>query len=391
AQSLTNNPVDFIALKWAFWRRVTAGETSVPELDDLAGTLAPLVHRILALPADRFWDDEVAMFPGVTDRLLRSRQEVFWLRLLEALRRQEFPEALDLLRHHPFTLHSWAPELERALLRLLALRQLDTLNPVGLPPFPPDRSLTNLHSFFARLESAAAAETPATEGAPRARTFWDRPQAVALTWVAAGWLRAGLHLVPDPVHPGELEPADAYTWAQALRYSEGPEPALAFLQARPAGSVRSPELTLLQGELLLAVGRLEEAVALLEPLATGEFTAGIHAAWLLGTLAVDQSQPARAAAVLDANPAFAASVPGRELAARVALLNQDTNTARTLYTELAADSIEGRMFRAREAFAQADWASARQLIEDLLVDVPDSIQLRSDLETIRQAEAGTAP
>ncbi|MCP5527579.1 MAG: hypothetical protein H7A47_12380 [Verrucomicrobiales bacterium] len=389
--SLTNNPVDFVALKWAFWHRVTAGDTTVPDLAGLAGPLGTLARRIVALPPGRFWDEDIARAPGITDRLLRSRPEVFWLRLLEALRQEDHPAALDQLRAEVFDRTAWFPELRQALVRLLSRRQLGTLNPIGLAPLPDRPSRTNQHAFFVRLESAAASQPARTDEAPAEPDFWARQESLAVAFLAAGWLRAGLSLVPDPVHPGALDPDDAYTWAQALRYGREAAAALEFLQSRAAAVAPEPELRLIEGELLLADGRVAEAEAALKPLAARNAPAATHAAWLLATLAVEQARPAEAAAILEANPDFAGSVAGRELAARVALLRQDTNAARALYTDLGPDSIEGRVFFAREAFAARDWPTARRLTEGLLVDVPDSMPLRANLETIRRAETGSPP
>lgn len=388
ARSLATVPTDFIALKWAFWSRVAVAGTNQPSFTLPQSALADLANHVRHLPAGQFLDEGVLQMHPAAERLANARPEFFWLPLVENLRQHRAEPALDLLRRNRFRNTSWAPELEWALIRLLSFRQLKTLNPPDLFGLPAGLDLTNRHAFFAELE-AIAQQQKLGDPLPQATTrFLESDEAIALAFVAAGWLNTGLAMVADPLNPGNLTPEQAYTWAQALRYARGGKAARAFLE----GQTRSPILDLLRGELYLSEGDTANVEPWLAGLRNRVDPTGRRALWLLATLALERGDWEAARQLVAQSSEFAATITGRELLARIQFASGDRDAAAREYARIAADSpdsMEARAFLAREAFTQKDWPTARRLTEEMLALRPDEIQLRANLLAIDEAEAAT--
>ena len=232
AEALAKPTMDFIWLKAHFWSRVLRSVDLSPFGQPPAGELEPLVRQVAALKPGQFFN--AAAF----DQLPRARsyatqrQEVFWLRLLEALQTHRETEALELLKFEPAHLRSWDPDLAAALYRILYYRQKQSLNP---PEFAFTSSVpeTNRHSLFVLLEEAARQER-AAPGHPPALTpevvaLLRGPDAFSAAVLAAGWREAALQLRSQPQlsagEPGWLN----YGFAQALRLNRSPQAALTFL------------------------------------------------------------------------------------------------------------------------------------------------------------------
>ncbi len=379
--SLDRSPTDFAALKWAFWSRVTVASTNSPQVH-VDGPLAPVADFIRALPPGRFWDGDQARSTPEVERLAVSRQEAYWLRLLEALRVGQEQAALDLMRQNSFRGASWAPHIERALVRLLSLRELQSLNPTDLPSLPPSWAVSEHHAYLAQIEADAETERQGNPIAADRAAFYQQPEALAMVFVAAGWLNAGLDLAPDARAVRLASPVHAYTWAQALRYARGLQPALDFVRAQSP----SRELRLLEAELALGLNQAGAARPLLQALLDGEDAIGDRAAWLLAVLAAEQKDWAAADAVLRQRPGFAASTPGIEIASRIALGQNQHAAAEAGYRKIADRSIEARAYLARQAYARSNWAEARRLTTELIELMPDEMALRANLAAIDKAE-----
>ena len=386
-KSLRENPIDFIAIKYFFWTKVTVPEpaTNAPPSRLPEGLLKPLAEFIRGLPRDRFWDEKsFHKLPGAA-RYERERQEVFWLRLLERLRERRFGEALAVLRENRFRGVSWGPYIERALSRLLSARELGTLRPTDLPALPPASTNRPVHVFFRELEAVSAKTAdPEKIADPQWRRFAQSPQALAMAFVADGWLSAGLKLAADPLNPGPMPWWADYAWGQALRLVRGPEAALKFLDGR----LRAPELELLAAEIRLAKGERETAEPVLIRLVeSGPPAVKQRAGWLLVTMWLEQAELDKAERFFQKASDFAATRLGKELRARLALARNRPKEAEKIYREIADDSVEAKAFLAQRAFARKDWAEARRLTEELIRLMPDELQLQANLQIIDQAEA----
>ncbi len=190
----------FVWLKTLFWTRVS---TAIPVAWDgralPRGHLRPLIEFMLQIEKARFWDARA--FAPIAERQpdLPSRQEVFWLRVLEALRSHSDGEALTLLNLQGFGARSWHPPLENALLRIVIYRLRGFLGTplnqnVDIAAFPkPD------HPFFAELDDWTKHAGITVPDA--AKRFLESDYVFAAACLAAGWWEAGIKLFRESALP----------------------------------------------------------------------------------------------------------------------------------------------------------------------------------------------
>ena len=374
--ALRSSPLDFMRVKAVFWSRVACAPSNKAEPKDPApGGLVPLADFIEGLPVGRFWDEESFSALKGAKAYAATRPEVVWLRLLEALRNGQEEAATDVVVTDPFRARSAHVELENSLHAMLRFRA------TGAKPGPdviPPAGDSSRHQFFEDMRVwGATGQAPAG-----LEDFVRGPYAWSGACLAAGWLEAALLLVPtDKALP------DAPDWfvfgiAQALRSQRGLGEALAFLDKQTG---KSSLLALAKGELLLANGRRDEALALLAPVAKEASEPGYRAAWLLASDALDHRQPAAARAFVLAQPLLKERTLGHELLARTALVEGHENDAAILYKDLEKDSMEARALLARRAFDAKDWPEARRLTQAMADLAPDNLILQQNLRRIEEA------
>jgi len=384
-EALAQPTLDFLWLKVHFWSRVLRPVNLSTFSQPPVGDLEPLVGQLAALKPGRFFDG------SAFDQLPRARsyaaqrQEVFWLRLLDALQTRHETAALELLKFEPARLRTWEPDLAAALYRILYYRQKQSLNPPEFV-FTSSVPMTNRHSLFVLLEEAARQERAAPGHppvlAPEVAALLRGPDAFSAAVLAAGWREAALQLRPDaqPV-PGEPDWLN-YGFAQALRLNRSPQVALQFLGAGPL----PPEPDLLRAELLAEEGQREPAREHLAPLAKLKSGVGFRAAYLLALDASENHHLDAARQFVAQQPLLAGDDTGKELLARLALAEGKTQDAEHIYRGIVGSSVEAKTWFARQAFSQRQWKRARQLTNELLELIPDSAQLRENLLAIDKAE-----
>ena len=385
-EALTRPSLDFIRLKAHFWSRVLR-PVKLPDLDPAAtGELDPLVQQMAALKPGQFFDSNAFDQLSHARSYAAQRPEVFWLRLLDALQTHEEKAAFELLRYEPAHLRIWDPDLAAALFRILYYRQKQSLNP---PDFIFSSALpeTNRPPFFALLEQAARQERTATNApavlTPEIAALLRGPSAFSAAFLAAGWREAALQFRLEPqLSPQEPEWLSS-GFAQALRLNRSPRVALEFLGA---GDL-PPASALLRAELLVELGRRDEARELLASLAKLNSGVGFRAAFLLALDAAENQHWDAARQCIVRQPLLAQADLGKEVLARLALAEGQTAEAEQIYRGILKSSVEAKLWFARQAYSQKRWKDARQLTNELLEMLPDSPQLRENLLAIDQAEA----
>lgn len=376
---------DFLWFKCLFWERVALPRPgSAPACPP--GPLEPAVNFLRQLPPSRFFD--ATAFASVRDgaRLAASRQELFWLQLLQDLADGREAAALERLETRGYRGSAWDPELESVLRIVLKFRLQQRTPAPG--DFAVQPRADSRHFLFDQVErwARSAVEDVATLP-PETREFLSGPRAFAGILLAAGWIEAGLRLAGEqPADPGAPE-WYRYAVAQGLRLNRGPAEALAFLRDQPP----SPLLDLVRGELLFALRRAPEAEQVMRPLAGRADDTGLRAAWLLASHELGRGDAATCEALVAGNARLAASPRGAELRARMALARRDLAAATRHYEAAADDSLEAGIFLSRLAFQRRDWAAARRLTEALVARYPDELTLQANLEAIARAEKGGAP
>ena len=384
--SFTKPTPGFIWLKALFWSRVARPVDHDWTKAAPSGRLGPLVRHLLALEPGEFWKDEAFAGLGRGHEYLARRQETFWLRVLAYLKVGQEEEASKLLRTNPFRARSWHPALEDALQCVLNHRRLGLLNPGDAPFSFAVSGEEARHQFFDQLAQCCRDQSLGVGKQIPSDLDWllRSRAAFAACFLAAGWLEAALSLWDRDADCSRFPDWVAYGITQALRLNRGSTEALRFARRWQP----TPALKLLIGELLVADGQTDQGVAAIAALATDDSSVGFRAAWLLSLANVERGQFDEARQVVGAQPRLVNSTTGKEVLARISVIEGKTAEAERQYAAIRNDSIEARAYLARRAFANRDWSQARQLTRELMHLMPDQMQLRENLRAIDEAESG---
>ncbi len=379
SNNLDERSADFIRLKALFWSRVAYPvKINNASHSDISGDLRPLVVYLQDMPDKRFWDD--AAFQNISDQqsFLDTRQETYWLRMLQALKEGQEKKAYDLLQSHPFQDNNWSTDIQSALEKVLAYRLGYHISMLDVH-FSTNGAVTRQrHQLFDQLDQIAKSGVIT----PELASLMHSKEAFAAIFMAGGWVEAALQLHQLPVLPDNFPIWVAYGLTESLRFNRGNKEALAF-----AGKQKtSPFLDLLTAELLIADGNNAAALTKLERLAYSDSDIGFRAAWLLTLARMDQRNLKGAQDVLNRQPRLQNSLTGKEIEARIALSQGDTEKAYQTYLSLGQESTEALAYLAKKAFREKDWKTAKKLTEELMQKIPDSMELRANLQAIAEAQ-----
>lgn len=394
SEGLTGNSVDYIWLKTLFWSKVAFPvkfdwkTAAVPK-----GKLQPLVDYLLTLKPGQFWDE--ASFDKISDssQYLKTQQATFWLRLLATLKAGHEKEALDLLQYNPFSSVSWDPQLEKLLKMILVYRKSGNLNintlshdlvTTAKASQQENATQKDAPAFFAQIEELAKNSKPEqpAELPPEIKKLLLSKDAFSATFLAAGWLEAGLQLQATRVIPDGFPDWVAYAYTQALRLNRGNMEALEFATLQK----QTPTLQLLIGELLVASGSHDSGMEQLKKLYKEQNDIGYRAAWLLSLLYIEKGEFKNAKETVEAQPKLAQDILGKETLARIAMLEGNSQLADQLYTEIEPKSSEAKSYLARKAFAEKNWKRAKELTQQLLIEFPNNPLLVENMKKILEEE-----
>lgn len=301
----SDTPAEYLRVKGEFWSRITR---AVPSPGNVLppGPLTELADWLSALPKERFFDEKT--FPSLPTAvaLEKTRQEILWLRITEALRTGDEDQAAHRLRTNPFRSGSWNPELERLLAITLRFRHPE-LQAIPLASRPADPSL-------AQQPLVAALEAWNKSGKrPDAKTeaLLKGPDAFAAAYLATGWWEAALRLRATEDLTAPYPSWFAYGATQALRTMGHPDEALAFIEKQ---SETTPALQLAHAETLLTLGRSEEGLPLLDKLIPEGKGVGYRAAYLMAVGQAEIGKSHDALITLARQPELAQSAEGKALA-----------------------------------------------------------------------------
>lgn len=198
AEALPAPSMGFIWTKTLFWSRVASpAPVDWQAIEPPHDTLRPLAVFMKSLPQGCFWNERGFTPIAEARPDLASRQEAFWLRVLEALRVHRTGDALALLNLNRFGRCSWHARLEVALLSLLTYHRLGFVDPALARLAEGSGHASS--PFFDTLEAWAAGAVVAPEFA---RTL-EGEEAIVAVLHAAGWMEAARLIAPRPEPPGE--------------------------------------------------------------------------------------------------------------------------------------------------------------------------------------------
>ncbi|MCX6878499.1 MAG: hypothetical protein NTW21_32495 [Verrucomicrobia bacterium] len=130
---------------------------------------------------------------------------------------------------------------------------------------------------------------------------------------------------------------------------------------------------------------MDRGLAVLHTLAAGTSPHASRASWTLALAELDRGNSAKARQLTLAAPTLAASVPGREILARIALAEGTRAETLRIYQELGEQSADAMIFLSKEAFAAGDFDQAWKWTAKLAQRFPEQPAFRRNLLAIDSA------
>lgn len=381
---LAQSPADFLWAKSLFWAKMMQPSAEDSKQPPVVGDVYPFALYLSKLDKNSFWDESAFEGTHAAPLYLRSRQETFWLRVIDALQSRHESQALYLLQTNTFRTDSWAPALEDSLTAILGYRLSKTLAPAGTAPWR-TAPAGGEHPYFASLrqltEKARLGEQPSIPA------DLDRllrgPDAFAAAFLAAGWRNAAIVLHGgQPIAQGTPSYL-AFGLTQAIRINEGDAAALAFAARQPV----SPDMTLLISEMEIGNGQTGIGMAGLYSLATQKSAAGYRAACLVANARLGDGDYAGATETIRNQPLLASDVLGKEMLAHIALARRDIAGADQQYRQIQSSSPEALLFLSKEAARQGNTNDAVRLAKQAVNMAPDDMTVRANLYEIKRGAA----
>lgn len=395
--SLYAPSTDAAWLKALFWSRMASPLKNAWKMSDIPqGPLTPLASYIFALPKNAFWHAATFERTPALAAYLKTRQETFWLRLSEALKKGNETEARLLLEQNPFQPVSWAPTIENALKATLDYRSARFSD--ANEPLPPPKSKIIPKSTLDEGEADIAMQLSKQQFKDTLQELYEAqkqggtppavPQdidqlllskeAFAAIFLAYDWQEAALQLhklhIITPTFPDWV----VYYLTLAMNNNRDSKTALHFASPQKA----TPETSLLIAHLAQSLGLAKTAQEELATVYQRDDKLGYLAAQQLSKLYLEQNNVKAAKETILAQPLLANDVRGKEMLARIAIMEGNPDMATAFYTDIVEESPEAKSFLMRKAYTDKDWAKARQLAEELLAQHPDSQQLQENLQRI---------
>ncbi len=375
ANGIKTRPQDFLWVKLAFWSKVAVSAEKAPTGDIPEGEIDSFAKYLVSLKPEVFWDDAAFGKLPEYSRYLEERQETAWLRLLSELAKGNDTEAIELIKDWPFKSSTWQPETLNAINSVLIARKTGQF---GSSTFT-GRSLPSSHSFIAGINKLAG--KPLAKASPETQMLVKSNEVFALIIAASGWSHAAYILHRTDVYPTGFPSWAAYTMTHSIAQTKGDKAALQWAQKQP----KSPELTQLIGELLLATGDVPAGIKIMAKNSTKAGPIGYRAAWLLSLAQLEAHQTTAAEQTVLRNQQLLQSVAGKEVLAKTALARKQITQAEKIYTSIASQSIEAKVFLAKLAYDNKQYDRAEQITNQLILAAPDEMQFRKNIQAIQEA------
>ncbi|MGE9297326.1 MAG: hypothetical protein ACQKBV_13670 [Puniceicoccales bacterium] len=361
------NVAEFWIKAW-FWKQITGLGRMLPPAPR-GGPFAEYAQYLSNLPNGTWWDSDQFETLPYASRIAQQRQETYWLRLLQALQDNDEAQALMLLRSDPFAKRTWSPRLKAALQSILLFRSSEPAPPAPILNDP------NQHQFYRKLHTIDDSLSPEMTAILNSSNAWSA------AFLAEGWLEAALVFdTPDDAQPAWYD----YGLVQILRQTDTIDAALARLNQSDSDD---PNLQLLKAELQWLNNDPASAETTARALLSDSGAAGQRAAMLLALHYAKNNQWDAVEELTNTQNDWAASIQGKEMAARLALAKADLAQATSIYEGIVDDSMEAKLFLSRLAFQNEEWTQARELTQALITENPDEPAFYRNLQAINQAEA----
>lgn len=355
-----------------FWSKVVRPLDYSVDLKNIANSpLKSFINYLHQLPSDKFWDAEKFKKLDKNAEILQTYQETFWLRLLQSLQDKDYKQSFDLIAFNPFRKTSFRPDLERAIALMVQYKLegnfllTDALkNDLSSNVEPSLLIPVQNHQLMRLLDI----DSPPTLLTPSVQKLFESSSAFSVLLASGGWFNASLNLhFPEKVSE-DWPTFVSFTLTQAIRVVKGNDKAIEFALKQP----KTDDLDYLIGELYSSVGKEGEAEKYFDPLIKKTTPAGIKAAWSLVLIKINEKDYEGAELIIRSNAALKDSVLGKELNARIAVLNDKPDVAFERYSEIRDRSYEAKAYIAEYYINHNQWNDARKIVTDLKVQFPEN-------------------
>jgi len=370
-KQLASPTADHFWVKAIFWDKVTTPSKSPWVRKQITmGKYYDLVEYYLRLKPGQFWNQQAfEQIPSSSAYL--NHPSTKWLRLVDCLQKGNEAQALSFLESSREEDFAWSPNLYKGLKIILSYRLKHQVEEVHLEIANSDK----LHPFFKELYRF---ETHPERATPQFKALLSTQDIYSIAFLAEGWYEAALQLPHTPSLSKNYPEWIAYTYTLALQANRSPKEALAYAQAQ----LSSSPLTLLMAKLYMQEHESSQAISILKTISKDQDKHGLQAALFLAQIYTKQKELDKAQSSIWNNEQARLSNNGKEILARIALLENDVTKAIAYYTEIAQDSSEAQSFLAQKAFENEDWMQAKVLTERLLKKNPDNATLQQNLRKI---------
>jgi tetratricopeptide (TPR) repeat protein len=292
-------------------------------------------------------------------------------------------KAHELMAFNSFRNVSWRPDIELALLTALHYENYDeypindalksdllhNTNGAHYNFSPPHQLFKLLGSLF---------QDSKTKLSEADVLLLKSDYIYPLIFLTAGWHEAGLELKDPGVIPANLPSWVPFTYTQSIKVLKGNQAALDFALKQ----TRTPELTLLIGEMQIALGQDNEGVQELESLSKEETPVGFKAAWSLAVLAIEKNELEKAQSLINENAQLKNHPVGKELLAQIYLKQGKKDEARSIYREIEDKSYEAKSYQASAYLEEGNLEKAKTLYEALLREFPGNPDFQANYQLI---------
>lgn len=373
--------VGIFAFKAWFWSKMIGIPLSrpLPKLEQPGWK--EVTEAMLELPEGAFLSPQLDHSLSAL-RELKDRPEMAWLKVLDALARKDWQRAAERLDWgFPANADALIPGMaSRLYVNAMVVAGSDAraaLKGRKFPDLSPDA-----HPYLLEFEQWKARDTKQEDPFVG---WMKQPASLVAMLYAHGWQGAAVDLGGGVKLPltGEWPKWFDYGYARCLLARSGAKISQQWLETLPRQS-EAAQLT--YAEILLTQGKPEEGLKKLSELAQQSSPHASRAAWTLALAELDRGNIKAASEVVNAQAELKESVPGQEILARCALVEQKRDVATSIYTKLGEQSVDAMIFLSKEAFAAKNWAEARKWTILLARRFPSEPKFRENLLNIDAAE-----
>lgn len=227
----------------------------------LNSPLMPLISYLISLKPDQYVDLTTYSLLPLKNEYLKKEQVLYWLSLLDALKRGDEPLSLKLIHENPFKEISYNARLEFALLQALNYRKTGTLLPLELNFEPSNQPLIEALTKGDQTIDASI------------EALLKSPEIFSAIFMQFGLIESALQLHKMTVIPEHFPEFVTLDLIHALRQNRGDEIALKFA----ANQTQTVDIAFLIQELnareALKAGNHELATRIYESIMNQSFEA----------------------------------------------------------------------------------------------------------------------